>query len=111
MLERRLKLEGGLLSCDLGALSPEDGQILECSLRLTEVLPERRVAVAVEALEEDTVRAARVFTVPAHHEAGPRDIVLTGIRLLFPGNRGPRSLSLRADAHYADCNECCALPH
>ena len=79
-------------------------------------LPEghRRVIVAlrlaVEALEEDTVRAARVFTVPAHHEAGPRDIVLTGIRLLFPGSRGPRSLSLRADAHYADCNECCALP-
>ncbi|MEQ2455946.1 hypothetical protein [Flavonifractor hominis] len=109
MLERRVELEGGLLSCDLGVLSPDGGQVLECTLRLTAVAPERRVAVEVEALERGAVCAARIFTVPAHHEAGPRDIVLTGIRLFFPGGDGPRSLTLRADAHYVDRNERCAL--
>ena len=51
MLERRLELEGGLAVCPLGELEPEDGQLLECTLRLRRVVPGRRVALWLEALE------------------------------------------------------------
>ena len=53
MLERQLELEGGLTVCRLGALRPDGGQALECALRLEGVLPGRRVAVRVEAMEGD----------------------------------------------------------
>ena len=52
MLEYRLEPEGGLLVCALGTLEVGGGQIVECSLCLSDILPERRVALAVELLEE-----------------------------------------------------------
>ena len=47
MLEYRLEPEGGLLVCALGTLEVGGGQIVECSLCLSDILPERRVALAV----------------------------------------------------------------
>ena len=67
MLEYDLTLEGGTLYCDLGSLDPGGWQVLDCSLRLTGVLPDRRAAVCVEVLEGDVVRGTRIFAVPAHH--------------------------------------------
>ena len=58
MLEYRLEPEGGLLVCALGTLEVGGGQIVECSLCLSDILPERRVALAVELLEGDAARAA-----------------------------------------------------
>ena len=43
MLEYRLEPEGGLLVCALGTLEVGGGQIVECSLCLSDILPERRV--------------------------------------------------------------------
>ena len=53
MLEYRLEPEGGLLVCALGTLEVGGGQIVECSLCLSDILPERRVALAVERVAED----------------------------------------------------------
>ena len=41
MLEYRLEPEGGLLVCALGTLEVGGGQIVECSLCLSDILPER----------------------------------------------------------------------
>ena len=101
MLERQLELEGGLTVCRLGALCPDGGQALECALRLEGVLPGRRVAVRVEALEGDEERGSRVVVLPPHQGPEPRDVAVEGIRLYFEGD-GPRALTVRADAHYVD---------
>ena len=68
MLEYRLEPEGGLLVCALGTLEVGGGQIVECSLCLSDILPERRVALAVELLEGEQLRGTRLYTVPPHHE-------------------------------------------
>ena len=102
MLEYRLEPEGGLLVCALGTLEVGGGQIVECSLCLSDILPERRVALAVELLEG--------YTVPPHHEDGPADVRIEGIRFYLPGGAGPEGLTLRADAHYIDRGDRCVLP-
>ena len=71
MLEYRLEPEGGLLVCALGTLEVGGGQIVECSLCLSDILPERRVALAVELLEGEQLRGTRLYTVPPHHEDCP----------------------------------------
>ena len=108
MLERQLELAGGLTVCPLGPLRPEGGQILECALRLEGVLPGRRVAVSVEALEGDEVVGSRVLVLPPLGGAAPADTPLT-VRLYFDGD-GPRPLTVRADAHYMDQGGRCLLP-
>ena len=108
MLERQLTMEGGTLYCDLGSLEPGGWQVLDCSLRLTGVLPQRRVAVAVEAAEGETVRGTRVFALPAHSGPDPADVVVRHIRFYLP--EGPaRPLTVRADAHYLEREERCLL--
>ena len=107
MLERRLEPEGGLTVCPLGDLALEDGQLLECTLRLTGVVPGRRVALWLEALEGDEVVGWRALTLPPRPGPEPEDVPLT-LRLCIPGGK-PRSLTLRADAHYADQNGRCVL--
>ena len=62
MLEYRLEPEGGLLVCALGTLEVGGGQIVECSLCLSDILPERRVALAVELLEGEQLRGTRLYT-------------------------------------------------
>lgn len=119
-MERRITLEGGLLSCDLGGLEPSrDGQVLECRLHLTDILPERRVAVAVSAAEcapdgTEHPRGRQFFTVPPHHGREAQDVSLEGVTFLFPSELdvsqgGPRRVVLRAVAHYVDGNERCLL--
>ena len=106
MLERQIMPEGGVVYCDLGALQPGGGQIVDCSLILTGVLPERRVALAAELMDGDTCLGARLFTVPPHHQPVAADVTLTGLRFYLPeGVSHP--LTLRADAHYIDRNERC----
>ena len=85
MLERRIKPEGGLVYCDLGQLCPEAGQIVDCTLVLTGVLPERRVAVAAELMGGGTRLGARPFSIPPHHETAAPRLKLTGLRLYLPG--------------------------
>lgn len=88
MLEYRLEPEGGLLVCALGTLEVGGGQIVECSLCLSDILPERRVALAVELLEGEQLRGTRLYTVPPHHEDGPADVRIEGIRFYLPGGAG-----------------------
>ena len=98
MLERQIKPEDGVVYCDLGRLCPEVGQIIDCSVTLAGVLPERR----------DACLGARLFTIPPHHEPTAADLRLTGLRFYLPeGTQHP--LTLRADAHYVDRNERCLL--
>ena len=110
MLERQIKPEGGVVYCDLGRLYPEAGQIIDCSMTLAGVLPERRVALAVELLEGEQLRGTRLYTVPPHHEDGPADVRIEGIRFYLPGGAGSEGLTLRADAHYIDRGDRCVLP-
>ena len=110
MLEYRLEPEGGLLVCALGTLEVGGGQIVECSLCLSDILPERRVALAVELLEGEQLRGTRLYTVPPHHEDGPADVRIESIRFYLPGGAGPEGLTLRSDAHYIDRGDRCVLP-
>ena len=96
MLEYRLEPEGGLLVCALGTLEVGGGQIVECSLCLSDILPERRVALAVERVAED-------FFLPS-------PVRIEGIRFYLPGGAGPEGLTLRSDAHYIDRGDRCVLP-
>ena len=116
MLERIITLEGGdLVTCRLGELTPGDGgKVLEVSLRLTGVLPERRTAVEVELAEEDGAggaypRGVRVLAIPAHHGPAAIDLVLRGIRFYLPESCSPRRLTVRSDAHYLEQGERCLL--
>ena len=121
-MERELNLtENGLLIYDLDKLAPGgQGQILEFTLRLGGVCPERRVAVAVAVTERDCQnrehpRGIRTAVVPPHHGEGPRDLAIQPFRFILPGDLdlgggGPRRLTVRADAHYIDQGGCCILP-
>ena len=73
MLEYRLEPEGGLLVCALGTLEVGGGQIVECSLCLSDILPERRVALAVELLEGEQLRGTRLYTCLLYTSPSPRD--------------------------------------
>ena len=109
MLEREFVPESGLVCCPLGPLTPEQGQIVECLLRLEGVLPGRRLAAAVELMDGGTCVGTRMCTVPAQQGGDRVDLVITGLRFYLPeGAQGP--LTLRADAHYVDRQECCLLP-
>ena len=84
-------------------------QVLDCSLRLTGVLPQRRVAVAVEVTEGDTIRGTRMFALPPQPGPDAGDLTLRGIRFYLPGEEAARTLTVRADAHYLERGECCLL--
>ena len=109
MLERQIKPEGGVVYCDLGKLCPEAGQIIDCSMTLAGVLPERRVALAAELMDGDTCLGARLFTIPPHHEGAAADLRLTGLRFYLPQG-ADHPLTLGAGPHYGDGSERCLLP-
>ena len=67
------------------------------------------MALAVELLEGEQLRGTRLYTVPPHHEDGPADVRIEGIRFYLPGGAGPEGLTLRADAHYIDRGDRCVL--
>lgn len=112
---RDLTLDGGdFLAYDLGELRPGDrGRIVEFSLRLKDVAPDRRVALAVALSERDdqdreAPRGIRTYVVPPHQD-GEQDVVVRPIRFILPealtlSEDGPRRLTVRADAHYVERN-------
>ena len=122
MKTRELELPGSdYVVCDLGGVSPAgEGRVVEFTLRLKQVLPDRRVAVAVALTERDGQdrefpRGLRTYAVPAHggHEA--RDVVLRPVRFILPGELdlgggAERRLTVRVDAHYIDSGALCVLP-
>ena len=121
MKTRELELAGSdYVVYDLGELAPSGrGRIVEFSLRLKDILPDRRVAVAVELREQDAQerefpRGLRTYAVPPHD--GPaRDVVLRPIRFILPeeldvSRDGLRRLTVRVDAHYIDSGGLCVLP-
>lgn len=122
MLLRDLSLDGGdYLAFDLGDLRPADrGRILDFALRLKDVPPERRVAVAVFLTERDGEdqeypRGLRTWVVPAHHAGAPQDVDVSPIRFILPAELdmsgdGTRALTVRVDAHYIDRGGACRLP-
>ena len=109
--------QGDLHSVHLGDLAAEEGgQVLECSLCMKQLEPDRRAAAAVWAdqLGPDGARqpcGLRVYAIPAHHQPGPADVILTGVRFILPGRpqAGPRRLVVRADVHYVDRQQTCLL--
>lgn len=119
-MERELILENGTLTvCRLDGLTPDSGAVLECALRLTGVLPGRRIAVAVTVTERDEAgrefpRGTRVLAVPPHSGGEPRDVEAEPLRFFLPGELdvsggGRRRITVRAGAHYIDGGERCLL--
>ncbi len=109
MVERSIRPEGGMVFCDLGRMCPECGQVIEASLQLTQVLPQRRLAVAVELLEGENCLGMRLLTLPPLPGNQAADTTVTGIRFYLP-EPAEGVLTLRADAHYIDRKECCLIP-
>lgn len=75
---------------DLGEIDlHHTGRILECSLMLRDICPNRRTALALILKEIDrsgkTIqRGFLTFTVPAHHAKGCRNIRVKSIRFVLP---------------------------
>lgn len=78
------------LSYDLGNFIWQNaGRILECSLTLRQICPNRTTALALILTEIDDEgksrpRGFQTFTVPAHHAGGCRDIRVKSIRFVLP---------------------------
>ena len=120
--ERILRLDGcGTAFCDLPPFSPGDGgQVLSLSLHLTDVLPGRQVAAAVQLEELDREgeafpRGTKTFLLPPQPGPEPSELLLPSIRFVLPAELeldpgGPRRLRVRADAHYVQQGERCILP-
>lgn len=107
------------MNCELEELDLQDhGRLLEVSVRLKNVCPGKRTALGISLHEIDerggeAARGMRTLTVPAHGEACSRDIVVTGVRFVLPGDlctsgNGERRLIARATAHYVDMDSCSA---
>lgn len=78
------------LEYDLGNFIWQNaGRILECSLTLRQICPDRRTALALILTEiddegEERPRGFQTFTIPAHHACGCRDILVKSIRFVLP---------------------------
>lgn len=78
------------LEYDLGNFIWENaGRILECSLTLRQICPNRSTALALILTEindegESHPRGFQTFTIPAHHANGCRDILVKSIRFVLP---------------------------
>ena len=87
------------VSCSLVEIQPEaQGRIVEINVRV------RR-------------RGMKAMTLPAHHEASCRDIIVEGVRFVLPedvslaseesGGCGERRFRVRTHVHYMDANDIC----
>lgn len=110
----------GLLVHDLGTYSPTDGGfVLELSLRLEDVCPEARTALAVTLTELDEdgqayPRGMRTLLVPAHHGREAAPVEVEPIRFPLPreldvSGGGVRRFQARVDVQCVDCHSCCRL--
>ena len=110
---------------DLGDVYLESlGRILQLNLRLKNVCPNRRVALAIVLTEVDAQgteyqRGMKAITIPAHHAAGCRDVLVQCVKFVLPedldvSGGSPNSLcntrnfKVRAFAHNIDTDfRCC----
>lgn len=110
---------------DAGYVSLESlGRILQLNVTLKNICPNKRVALAVILTELDSYgvehqRGMKTITVPAHHSAGCRDVLVRCIKFVLPqdldvsgGNSNAicnsRNLRARFIANYIDSDfGCC----
>ena len=113
------------LTVDLGDTYLEStGRIVELSVTIKNVCPNRRTALGIILTETDCsgkehTRGIKAITVPAHSSSGCRDILVKCIRFVLPDNLsitcssgtgmcGARNLKARVIAHNIDSEyNCC----
>lgn len=105
------------LEYDLGNYRLDDlGRILELSLTIKNVCPNKKVAVAITLNEVDsqgteTKRGMKVICVPAHTSTVCEDVRLTNIKFVLPEENGRlcrrRRFLARVILNYIDNNEVC----
>lgn len=113
------------LTVDLGDTHLEStGRIVELSVTIKNVCPNRRTALGIILTETDCsgkehTRGVKAITVPAHSSSGCRDILVKCIRFILPddlsvscssgtGMCGARNLKARVIAHNIDSEyNCC----
>ena len=105
------------LEYDLGDYILSDlGRILELSVNIKNVCPNKKVAVAitlneVNDLGQETKKAMKVLSIPAHNSTVCEDIKLKNIKFVLPEENGllcsERKLVARILANYIDNNPVC----
>ncbi len=116
--EERLAADetGDLMSYRLEDISLEGGRIVSLSVRIRDVLPGKRVSLGVLLYETNEggdrlARGLRTMTIPAHNEAGKRDVAVKEIRFVLPedvslaGTDEARQFAAQVIAHYTDIEE------
>lgn len=99
------------------------GRILQVTVTIKNVCPNRRVALAVILTEVDEhglefKRGLKTLTIPAHHRSSCQDVTVQCIKFILPEDLdvsgepdaicNPRSFNARFLAHYIDNDfECC----
>ena len=100
------------------------GRIIQINVRLQNVCPHKRVALAITVHEVDQYgvehsRGMKVLTVPAHSGPNCKDVEVKCIKFILPddlergckcGMCGQRDLKIRSFAHYIDTDfQCCEM--
>ncbi len=111
---------------DAGSINLDSlGRILQLNVKLKNVCPNRRVALATIVTEVDEQgteydRGIKIMTIPAHTRRNCQDVLVRCIKFVLPENLdvsgqtdamcNPRSFKARFIAHYIDTNvnfDCC----
>lgn len=102
---------------DLGDYTLSDlGSILDLSLTIKNVCPNKDVAVAITLTEVDckgveTKKGMKIIAVPAHNGSSCKDIKLTNIRFILPEENGysfkTRKFLVGVIANYTNNNHIC----
>lgn len=105
------------LAYDLGDYVIDNvGRILELSLTIKNVCPNKKVAVAILLNEIDRYgvehkKAIKIISIPAHTNSRCKDIKLTNIKLVLPEEDnnmcGTKKFAVRALINYIDNNPIC----
>ena len=102
---------------DLGDYTLSDlGSILDLSLTIKNVCPNKDVAVAITLTEVDcqgveTKRGTKIISIPGHNGSSCEDMKLTNIRFILPEENGcsckTRKFLVGAIANYTNNNSIC----
>lgn len=99
---------------DVGEIQLQSqGRILQLNVTLTNVCPNREVAMAVILTEkpENVRRGMKVFSIPAHNGSQCKDVLVKNITFVLPEDGldicRPRNFSAQIIAHYATTNYVC----